>query len=390
MNNETGFKALFEQASIAILVIDLSGNIQMANPHIKTMFGYDVHELIGQPVEILIPESLRHNHQHHRDSYFHKPKARPMGLGMELKGRKKDGSIFHVEISLGHYRVKEEALEVGFITDITERIQSQRIRQLAEEKLLQINEELEAKVKERTRELTHLLEREKELNDIKSRFVSMASHEFRTPLSAVSSSIYLIEQYGAPEHEEKRNKHIRRIRSSVKNLIDILNDFLSLDKLEQGKVDTVKEQILVQEFARDVIEEVSNLYKKGQDIIYLHTGANELFLDKKILKNILLNLLSNAIKYSPEDKEIYLETAVLADTTTIIVKDSGIGIPPDDQKYLFTKFFRASNAGSIQGTGLGLNIVKRYVELLDGNIEFKSTPGEGTTFTVQFKICAGA
>lgn len=376
---------MFEQASIAILVIDMAGIIRMVNPNVEKTFGYESAELVGQPVEMLIPEALRHNHRHHRESYFDKPKARPMGLGLELMARKKDGSIFHVEISLGHYQVQGEAFAVGFITDITERIEAWKIRELAEEKLLRLNEELEAKVKDRTIELTHLLEREKELNDLKSRFVSMASHEFRTPLSAISSSIYLVEQYAETGDAEKRQKHILRIRSSVKNLIDILNDFLSLDKLEQGKIELAKEAIQFPEFTHDIIEEVSNLYKRGQGIIYVHTGENELIQDKKILKNILLNLLSNAIKYSPEDKDIYFETSITGGKAMFVVQDGGIGIPEDEQKNLFTKFFRATNAVNIQGTGLGLNIVKRYLELLHGTIEFKSNPEEGTTFVVQFE-----
>jgi signal transduction histidine kinase len=246
------------------------------------------------------------------------------------------------------------------------------------------NLELEDKVNERTMELIISLEREKELNELKSRFVSMASHEFRTPLSAILSSVALINAYHDDEQKEKRNKHIARVKASVKNMVDILNDFLSLDKLEQGKVDIVSEKFNLNEFVEDVLEDVNGILKHGQQINFSYNGDKEIIQDKKILKNVLLNLLSNAIKYSEEEKGILLSIEVNEGSVSIKVKDEGIGIPKEEQKKLFDKFFRAKNAVYIQGTGLGLNIVKRYVELLDGNISFVSELNQGTTFTIIF------
>jgi len=213
----------------------------------------------------------------------------------------------------------------------------------------------------------------------------MASHEFRTPLSAVLSSISLVESYKDPEHEEKRKKHIERIKGSVRNLTDILNNFLSLDKLEQGKIEAETSQFDISEFMEDIIEEMeSMLKKKNQKIIYSHTGQKEIVLDRKILRNIMFNLLSNAIKYSPENKEIFVSIKVEKKNVVIAVKDNGMGIPEHEQKNLFKNFFRANNTVNIQGTGLGLSIVKKYVELLHGSINFESNPGSGTVFTVQF------
>ena len=377
LESEAGFRVLFEYATIGILVVSTTGRIELANPGAANLFGYEKGELTGQKLEILIPDGLRHRHVHHRKDYFEKPKSRPMGLGMALYARKKDGSIFPVEISLGHYQLGGEKLAVAFITDITARLDS-------EQKLRKINEELENSVRERTLELTEALEYQKEMNELKSRFVSLASHEFRTPLSTILSSVSLVDRYTELGNEEKRKKHIERIRSSVKNLTFILNDFLSLDKLEQGKMETNKESFDFEEFINDVLEEIDGMLKEGQEILFKHHGNKKILQDKKILRNVLLNLLSNAVKYSKEGKIIKINTKVNNDFTVVEVIDQGIGIPEDEEKFLFKKFFRAKNAVNYQGTGLGLNIVKRYMELLDGTIDMVSKQNVGTTVTIKF------
>ena len=219
---------------------------------------------------------------------------------------------------------------------------------------------------------------------MKSRFITLASHEFRTPLSAILSSVSLIDHYIAPEHEEKRNKHIERIKSSVRNLTGILDNFLSLEKLEQGKIETKCTSFELCEFINDAVDEIDGMVKKkNQKVNFDFCDPIEIFQDKKILRNVLLNLLSNAVKYSGEEKEIYVGVDIKDQFISVYVKDQGIGIPHEAQKDLFSKFFRAGNASNIQGTGLGLNIVKKYVELLDGNIWFTSKENEGSTFTVE-------
>lgn len=377
LESEAGFRALFQYATVGIVVASASGRIELANPHAEELFGYTSAELIGQPLEILIPKELRTRHVGHREKYFAKPKARPMGYGMDLYAKKKGGEIFPVEISLGHYELDGEMMAVAFITDISS-------RKKAEEDLKKANEELEARVTERTLELTQALEREKQLNDMKSRFVSMASHEFRTPLSAILSSISLLEKYGAPENESKREKHFLRVREAVKNLINILDDFLSLDKLERGKTAPEFEDINLRDFTRSICDSVDGMLKEGQEIRYEHHGEAMIHTDKKIMQNILLNLLSNAIKYSPEGKAIVVHSEIKNGHVQITVRDEGMGIPEEDQKDMFRMFHRARNSANIQGTGLGLNIVKRYVELLRGNISFTSKLEEGTTFTLDF------
>lgn len=370
LESEAGFKALFEYATVGILVISGDGRIALANPCVEKLFGYASDELLGQELEILIPGSFKNIHVKYREKYFERPKARPMGFGLDLFALRKSGEEFPVEISLGHYKLEDEMLAVAFITDITER--------------RKYHEELETKVRERTLELTAMLEREKELNEIKSRFVSMASHEFRTPLSAILSSASLVESYTIADDAEKRKKHIERIKSSVKNLTDILNNFLSLDKLEQGKVEIHYELFDLKEFIIDTVEDIKNLQKPGQEITIYYDGLSQTNQDKKILRNILLNLLTNAIKYSREGDSVEIAVMAIKDKVQMTVKDRGIGIPLEDQKNLFGKFYRAKNAENIQGTGLGLNIVRRYMDILNGKIEFTSEPEKGTAFTITF------
>ncbi|HVX48992.1 MAG TPA: PAS domain S-box protein [Chitinophagaceae bacterium] len=244
--------------------------------------------------------------------------------------------------------------------------------------------ELENRVMGRTSELTQMLEREKQLSDMKSRFVSTAAHEFRTPLATVLSSINLIEIYHQDEQKDKRNKHIERVKNSVKHLADILNDFLSVDKLEQGQVTISPEKYNLYELALDVIEDIKALAKPGQNISFSYDGEKYIIFDKQILKNVLLNLLSNAIKYSDEGLDIFLDIKFTDKTVFIKVEDNGIGIPENEKINLFSKFFRATNAMNIPGTGLGLNIVKKYVELLKGDITFTSKVNQGTSFTIRF------
>ncbi|RYD76287.1 MAG: hybrid sensor histidine kinase/response regulator [Sphingobacteriales bacterium] len=260
-----------------------------------------------------------------------------------------------------------------------------------------LNAELENRVEERTRELAEAiqelaqsksellkaLEKEKELNEMKSRFVTMASHEFRTPLSTILSSASLIDRYKTEEDDSKRQKHITRIKGSVQNLIEILDSFLSLSKLEEGKVPYAPAEFDLKDFSEKLLEEVSSITKEGQKLIYEHQGNEKaIFEDRQIMHTILINLVSNSIKYSPEGKNIYLRTYIDGEKNAFEVQDEGIGIPLTEQKHLFERFFRAKNAINIQGTGLGLNIVKRYVDMLGGNISFTSNINSGTTFTI--------
>lgn len=231
------------------------------------------------------------------------------------------------------------------------------------------------------------LHKEQELNELKSRFVSLASHEFRTPLSTILSAAGLIETLNDPGYEDKRLGYVNRIKSGVKGLVVILNDFLSLSQLEEGKVIFKPEHFDILEFTKDLVDELANNKKENQKI-FIHDNCDsaQVYLDPKLLRHILHNLLSNAIKYSPENKNIEITITTKAKQLSIEVRDYGIGIPKEEQENLFNRFFRANNASHIQGTGLGLNIVKQYTELMEGTINFESNPNEGSTFLVELPL----
>ncbi|WP_281616056.1 ATP-binding protein [Flammeovirga sp. SubArs3] len=232
-------------------------------------------------------------------------------------------------------------------------------------------------------EILKSLKKERELNELKSRFVSMASHEFRTPLSTILSSVSLISRYTSESHLEKREKHIKRIKSSVNNLTQILNDFLSISKLEEGKAKVHLSTVQIDTFLDGICDEMIPVTKQGQKFLISHEGGSSIKTDPQILKNIIINLLSNAIKYSNIGDRIWVHSEMGKDNIKISIKDEGMGIPKKDQVHLFSRFFRAENAINIQGTGLGLNIVLKYLEMLNGDISFESKEDEGTTFTIQ-------
>tara|TARA_R110002033_G_scaffold166331_1_gene204869 strand:- start:92265 stop:94637 length:2373 start_codon:yes stop_codon:yes gene_type:complete len=231
------------------------------------------------------------------------------------------------------------------------------------------------------------LHTEQELNELKSRFISMASHEFRTPLSAILSSAILIGKQNESGNEERRMKHVFRIRNNVKNLVVILNDFLSLSKLEEGKVSAIPQHFELIEFSKLVIEEMEATKREGQQIrLSSDETSIVVYLDPKLLSHILINLLSNATKYSKEDQNILLEISITGTQVILTVTDEGIGIPQEEKEKLFGRFFRAANATNIQGTGLGLHIVKQYVELMGGSVSCSSEIGNGATFKVKLPL----
>ncbi len=406
INEKERFEALFEYASMGIIVANEKGIIEMANDFLINQFGYEnKNEVLGKQVEMLIPARYNAAHHNHREKYQTKPEPRSMGVGRDLFAMKKNGSEFPVEVSLSNYTATEGNFVIAFVIDITKRKEIENAitlqkEQLAEnnKKIEEMNESLEKKVELRTiqlqeamqqveasrDELTKALSKEKELGDLKSRFVSMASHEFRTPLSTILSSASLLAKYTDTAEQEKRDKHIQRIKSSVNNLTDILNEFLSIGKIEDGKIIARFNRFNVKDFIANICTEIQGIAKKGQHFSYKHTGNELIDLDDSLLRNIIFNLLSNAIKFTAEDGSIEVNSIVEKDKFSITVKDNGIGISEEDQQHLFERFFRASNATNIQGTGLGLHIVAKYAELMNGAISFKSKLEKGTSITISF------
>ncbi|MCK9402708.1 MAG: PAS domain-containing sensor histidine kinase [Chitinophagaceae bacterium] len=538
INDFLQFEALFNHASIGILIVNSNGIIQSLNPFALSLFGYTSGEIIGQPIEVLIPKRLHHVHVNHRNYFIEMLGRRPMGIGMELLAVKNEGTELQVEVSLDKYVHEGETKAIIFVSDIS-------VRKKAEAEIIQLKEELESSVEKRTADLTETLrqleisrsdlqkaislqnallsnvgaiivtvdtngiiqtfnseaekellytadelvgkhtpliflepsmvakqtkelsaelqmeitgpmelllakaglglknedewvyvrkdgttfpvqlnisamrndggviigfvgvsfdiskikmfeqelqqslEKEKELNLLKSRFVSMASHEFRTPLSTILSSTYLIEKYTSTEAQPRRAKHLQRIISSVNMLTDILNDFLSVGMIEEGKIQVRPARFNIEELIKEIADEIMNTLKKDQLILCQHEGNSELVLDPSLLKHIIMNLVSNAGKFSAEGSPIEINTIGSNDCTILSIKDHGIGISKEDQDHLMERFYRGTNASNIQGTGLGLHIVSKYAELLNGTIACKSELGVGTEFILTFNTKSG-
>lgn len=367
-------KALLDNAGAIIISVDIDGVIQAFNPEAEKELGYKAGEVIGKYTAEL-----------YHDTSFIAGKAKelsdalqvelPQGIEILRTGTllsmqeenewvyvRKNGSRFPVQLSMSAmYNASGKVL--GFV-----------------EVALDIS-----KTKQIEKELQEALMKEKDLNELKSRFLSMASHEFRTPLSTILSSVCLIEKYTTTEEQPKRDLHIRRITSSVKMLTDILNDFLNIGKIEEGKILVRPAEIIVKNGMNELLGEMKNNLRKNQHIYYSHEGDLVFTTDISLLKHIVLNLLSNASKFSAEGDDIELKTYCSGSFFRLSVTDHGIGISQDDQQHLMERFFRGANAVNIQGTGLGLHIVAKYVELLDGTVQYSSEPGKGTEFMVELQ-----
>lgn len=392
MENARLLKAIIETAIDGIITIDNRGIIESLNPAALRLFGYTQEEVIGKNISYLMPEPDRTGHDGYISRYQHTGERRIIGKGREVKGLKKDGSTFPFRLAVSEVAYENRMIYTGFIHDLSKEKE-------AEERLREYALELENLVEERTRslkktvdalsvakeEVSLSLEKEKELNQLKSRFVSMASHEFRTPLSSIQLSSSLIEKYAQPFENKNITKHVNKIKNAVGNLTTILNDFLSLERLEAGRVEPTFTAFDLVRLSEEITEEMQMIAKQDQNIIYQHTGLESMvLLDPNLLKNCMINLISNAIKYSGENTFIEFNTEINEQQCVVTIKDNGIGIPESDHKHLFQPFFRAHNTGNIPGTGLGLNIVLRYASLMKGQLDFESTIHAGTKFVLSF------
>ncbi|UII30657.1 ATP-binding protein [Fulvivirga ulvae] len=353
------FSKLFNESPVGIVIAQSeSGVITDCNKSFEDLINYSKEEMVGKTgVELNILESAIQREELTRA-------AREQGKIQDIETylKPKDRDPVWVAISMQLIQIKDKDCLMSAVADIT-------AHRKAEEKI------------------RSALAAEKELSKMKSNFVSMASHEFRTPLTTILSSAFLLEKYLKDEQQPAVMKHIARVKSSVNILTSILDEFLSITKIEEGKIQPKMEKLNLKEYLQNICLNFRNFTKPGQNIIYHHFGKDEAYSDPVLLANILNNLVTNAIKYSPENTEIQV-TSTLNDHIHLNVKDKGIGIPEVDRKYLFERFYRASNAGTIQGTGLGLHIMKHYVDMLNGSVEVISEEGKGTEFKLDFeKVC---
>ena len=485
------FNLLSEGVSEGIIVVNTKQEIVATNSSAEEMFGYAKDELLGKPLDTLIPRRYHAHHDRHVEHFIAKSEKRQMGHGRDLHGIRKNGEEFPVEAGLNPFDLYGSTYVMALVIDITERkIREKELShwsRIFEESLneifvfdadtflfLNVNQEarrnigftmkelakmtpmdikpeygqakftklieqlrsgkkakikfetehrrkdgsrypvevhlqqsafgersvfvsiilditerkhytekLERTVEARTKQLTEALAKEKELNELKTRFLSLVSHEFKTPLSSILTSITLLGKYTQTEHQEKRNKHITTIRNKVKYLDTILNDFLSVERLESGKVSYNLEVFPLSKIINEVVYDANMLLKSGQKIQYPEDIDDILIeFDEKTLELVLSNLIHNAIKYSPEDSVIAFRVERKAHEIVLKVVDNGIGIPEEDQKYIFDRYFRAKNALTNQGTGIGLNIAKQHLKNLGASLDFKSEENAGSTFMV--------
>jgi len=402
--NEFVFNVLFEAVSEGVVVVDESQTIVATNVAAEQMFGYTKDELITQHLNILIPPNYHTAHSAHGghyDTFYKQSSARKMGENKDLFGAHKNGTKIPVEVGLNPFKISNKKYVLSIIIDITDRRKN-------EAKILELNTLLEEKISTRTIELNKTvsslkkeiekrvkaeskllkaLKKEKELNELKTKFLSLVSHEFKTPLSGILNASILIGKYTQSETQDKRDKHLLTIKNKVYYLNGILNDFLSMERLESGKVKYKLTSFKLSKVVNEVVYNANMMLKSGQRINYpLDIDDLTIYQDEKIVELVLSNLLNNAIKYSPENTAIDFKIKLNSKGFIFEIKDEGIGIPYEDQKHIFERYFRAENALTNEGTGIGLNIVKGHLESLGGAIEFKSIKNEGTTFIVTLPL----
>ena len=399
------FKILLEAVSEGVIIVDENQKIVEANESVERIFGYGRKELLKQPLNVLIPPEFRAGHKAHFTEFINQTEFRQMGQGRDFFGIRKDGTIIPLEIGLNNFTIYENSFVMALIVDISLRKEQERQKQ-------ELNEKLEKEVERRTKDLKKAiaelkklnikldkenkkrkkaeaetkvaLEKEKELNELKTKFLSLVSHEFKTPLSAILTSALLVRKYQKYDQQLKRDKHIQTISDEVHYLDTILNDFLSLEKLDKGKVNYNFSTFKLSKVVNEVVYNANMLLKDGQQINYPENIEGlSLYHDEKIIELALSNLVHNAIKYSLENAKIDIEICQNADVTIFRVKDNGIGIPLKDQKNIFNRYFRAENVLLTQGTGIGLNIVKDHLDNLKGKIYFESIENEGSVFTIE-------
>ncbi|GAB3853891.1 hypothetical protein GCM10028822_23200 [Hymenobacter terrigena] len=390
------FEAVVSHATIGIVMCNRAGDVVLANNKAKELFGYQNDDMVHQRIEALVPKAAAYYHEQLRESFDARPEMRGLGQNRTLLARRRDGSEFPVEVSLSFFRLDGELFIVAYVIDITFKREAERELRAQHQRIARLNAELEQKVAERThtladtlrqleqrtRELAQALALEQELGELKTRFVAMASHEFRTPLTAVLTSVALLEKYAGPEQQDKRQRHYDRIRTSVMHLTDILEEFLSVGKIEEGRLEAHPGRLELAPLVHETVAEVEGLRKPGQHIVLQLPPLPPLWQDASLLRKVLVNLLSNALKYSHENTTVTVRATSQDHALRLVVQDEGMGISADDQARLFQRFYRARNAANTPGTGLGLYIVARYVELMGGSISLQSELNVGTTVTI--------
>ncbi len=356
------FRDLLESAPDAMLIVNQAGDIVLANAQAHSLFGYSDDELVGKPVELLVPLNYQAEHAHSRSHYFKQPHARPIDSGLPLYGRHKHGREFPVEISLSPIKTAVGLLVSCTIRDITTRIDTET-------------------------ELRKALEKERELNELKTHFLTMVSHEFRTPLSGIHASAELIQHYSDRMTKERADQHLTQIQEGVRRLTVILDEILTLSKAQSVGLEFKPVLLDLRDFCQTITEKIQ-VNAQRHRILLDFSGAfcHLVYIDPALLGQALTNLLMNAIKYSPEGGDVHFSVTCNVSEICFRVADQGIGIPEADQKHLFEAFRRGTNVGRFPGTGLGLAIVRETLRAHHGSVTLESQLGQGSVFTLTIPL----
>jgi PAS domain S-box-containing protein len=367
---ERRFRELLEAAPDAIIEVDREGHIVLLNRVTENMFGYSREDLLGRSVELLIPENLRSRHADHRRQYWNSPATRPMGNGLGLQGKRKDGSQFPAEISLSPVQSEEGFRVMAIIRDVSERKQ-------AAERLFAVREEYTHELEERNR----LIER---ADRLKSEFLASMSHELRTPLHTIIGFSELLTEELEGVLDDRQKRFFHHIQKDSQHLLELINDLLDLSKIESGKLELRREVFDARAAVEEVLASIRPLAEaKSQSIAAAIGDLPALDADRMRFKQILFNLLSNAVKFTPDGGSITVEGILLGDAVEFSVADTGVGIPKEEQDLVFDKFYQVgqTSKGVREGTGLGLAITQHLVAEHGGKISVLSQVGRGSRFS---------
>jgi PAS domain S-box-containing protein len=407
MEQEAFYKICFDALIDGLCIANNEGKIVMNNAAFEDIFGLEPGEAIGQSIEILIPERHRKVHRHHFASYFEHPKKFMKGKGREFYGVHKNGEILDLEIGLNFFEFEGKRYAKALISEISSRKQIQS-------DILESNRRLESEVDKRTQLLTDAVsklertnlmlkdevkerikaerkargafKKEKELNQMQAKFLSMVAHEFKTPLSGILTSAGLIHKHNETVSNARISKHVAIIKDLVLQLNDVLDDYLFLENSQTGRYKFTSSRFMFCDLIRSVVEDSKALLKPGQRIhTTLCKTPTTVVQDRKVVDIIIRNVLYNAIKYSPADTRIDIDVEV-DEMVRIHIRDQGIGIPEEAKGHIFNQFYRARNVLHIQGTGIGLNIVRRHLQRMGGSIEIRSKENEGTEVSITMPV----
>lgn len=411
--NSNFLQSILETAIDALIIINHQGLILIYNQSAADLFGYDRNELLGRNISILTPEPHRSMHDKYIDNHLKTGVNKIIGIGREVEGVRKNGTKFPVRLAVSKFTIDNQIFFTGVIHDLTARKEvehklvflNKNLENLVDSRTGQLQESInqlsasnrtleeeisyriivESKLKSKEQELLAALEKERDLNLLKSRFISIASHEFRTPLANILSSVNLIDKYESDETLDKRKRHINKIKNNIHYLNGVLNEFLVLTRIEESRFELKLEEFSLHHLLHEIIEDFNHIKKTGQTLNFICSDPDKFTVrsDKACIRHIMNNLISNAIKFSKESDSIDVHLIDNTDHVMIKIIDYGIGIPEEEQKFIFDIFYRATNVLNIPGTGLGLNIVKKYLDAIHGKIIFESREGEGTRITIK-------